>query len=90
MAPRHNFETPDDVTEPPLTPNTGGVRVGADLVGRRPRKASDWKSFSSYLPEDLQRVFRSECMLAGIEVRQGLDEAVRAWLEARQAGKSAG
>ncbi|MFC8223948.1 hypothetical protein ACFUTY_37990 [Streptomyces sp. NPDC057362] len=87
---RHNFETPDDVTEPPLTPNTGGVRVGADLVGRRPRKASDWKSFSSYLPEDLQRRFRSECMLAGIEVRQGLDEAVRAWLETRQAGKSAG
>ncbi|WP_331757600.1 hypothetical protein OG209_40885 (plasmid) [Streptomyces sp. NBC_01383] len=89
MAPRHNFETPDDVTEPPLTPNTGGVKVGADL-GRRPRKASDWKSFSSYLPEDLQRVFRAECMLAGIEVRKGLDEAVRAWLEARQAGKPAG
>ncbi|MDT9686409.1 hypothetical protein RND61_30705 [Streptomyces sp. TRM76323] len=91
MAPRHNFETPDDVPEPRLTPNTGGVKVGADLVGRRPtRKAGDWKSFSSYLPEDLQRRFRSECVLAGIEVRQGLDEAVRAWLEARQADKPAG
>lgn len=88
--PRHTFETPDDVNEPPLTPNTGGVKVGADF-GRRPgRKAGDWKSFSSYLPEDLQRRFRAECMLAGIEVRQGLDEAVRAWLEARQAGKPAG
>jgi hypothetical protein len=88
---RHNFETPDNVTEPPLTPNTGGVKVGEDLGRRRKAAtATDWKSFSSYLPEDVQRVFRSECMLAGIEVRQGLDEAVRAWLAARQAGKPTG
>ncbi|MEU8967060.1 hypothetical protein AB0C89_35925 [Streptomyces sp. NPDC048491] len=88
---RHTFETPDDVTEPPLRPNTDGVKVGADLARRRKAAtaATDWKSFSSYLPEDLQRRFRSECMLAGIEVRQGLDEAVRGWLEARKAGPSA-
>jgi hypothetical protein len=90
--PRHTFETPETVTEPPLTPNTGGVNVGTDL-GRRSRKQGDgiaWRSFSSYLPEDLQRAFRAECILTGIEVRQGLDEAVRAWLEARKASKPAG
>ncbi|MFE9241786.1 hypothetical protein [Streptomyces sp. NPDC007007] len=86
--PRHEFETPDDVPEPPLTPNTGGVNVGAALGRRKVRQGEiDWKSFSSYLPEDLQRRFRAECMMAGIEVRQGLDQAVRAWLESRQASK---
>ncbi|KOU46171.1 hypothetical protein ADK56_31005 [Streptomyces sp. MMG1522] len=88
---RHTFETPDDVTEPPLRPNTDGVKVGADLARRRKAAtaATDWKSFSSYLPEDIQRAFRAECILAGIEVRQGLDQAVRAWLESRQEGKPA-
>ncbi|MFL4497354.1 hypothetical protein ACJ6WD_39880 [Streptomyces sp. VTCC 41912] len=85
MARRHQFETPDDVPEAPLTPNSAGVHAGADL-GRRPKKRqSEWRSFSSYLPEDLQREFRAACIMAGIEVRQGLDEAVRAWVDARKA-----
>lgn len=88
---RHQFETPDDVSEPPLTANTGGVNVGADLGRRRKTAgATEWRSFSSYLPDDVQRQFRAECIMAGIEVRQGLDEAVRAWLEARRAGKPTG
>ncbi|MFJ4412576.1 hypothetical protein [Streptomyces sp. NPDC088910] len=88
--PRHEFETPDDVSEPPLTPNTGGVKAGADLgQPRRKDKASEWKSFSSYLPADLQRRFRAQCALDGIEVRQGLDDAVRAWLENRHASTPA-
>ncbi|MGA5220892.1 hypothetical protein ACPCAE_33150 [Streptomyces cinereoruber] len=89
--PRHNFETPDEVAEPPLTPNTGGVNVGTAL-GRRPRKAAatDWRSFSSYLPDDLQKEFRAACIMAGIEVRQGLDQAVRAWLESQKASKPTG
>ncbi|MEU3978316.1 hypothetical protein [Streptomyces bacillaris] len=86
---RHEFETPDDVPEPPLTPNTGGVNVGAGLRRQMKPGGPAWKSFSSYLPEDLQRHFRAECAMAGIEVRQGLDQAVRAWLESRQAGKPA-
>ncbi|WP_326707963.1 hypothetical protein [Streptomyces cyaneofuscatus] len=89
--PRHEFETPDDVPEPPLTPNTGGVGAGADLGRRRKAAAAnDWKSFSSYLPEDLQRRFRAECAMSGIEVRSGLDQAVRTWLDSRQASKPAG
>ncbi|MFB8023935.1 hypothetical protein ACFC36_35780 [Streptomyces rubiginosohelvolus] len=84
--PRHEFETPDDVSEPPLTPNTGGVNVGVGLRRQRPAFPA-WKSFSSYLPEDLHRRFRAECAMAGIEVRQGLDQAVRAWLDSRQASK---
>ncbi|MFJ5820144.1 hypothetical protein ACIQGT_40595 [Streptomyces sp. NPDC093108] len=86
---RHEFETPDDVPEPPLTPNTGGVNVGVGLR-RQPRTDPGWKSFSSYLPEDLQRRFRAECAMSGIEVRSGLDQAVRAWLDSRQASKPTG
>ncbi|MFD5415219.1 hypothetical protein [Streptomyces nojiriensis] len=88
---RHNFETPDTVNEPPLRPNTGGVKAGAEL-GRRTRRTSDgidWRSFSSYLPEEMQREFRAECILGGIEVRQGLEQAVRTWLQTRQAGRAA-
>ncbi|MFD4050156.1 hypothetical protein ACFWSF_32180 [Streptomyces sp. NPDC058611] len=91
MARRHTFETADDVPEPPLTPNTGGVKVGTDLGRRSSRAAADgtgWRSFSSYLPEDLQREFRAECIMSGIEVRQGLDQAVRAWMDARKTSRS--
>ncbi|MER5418176.1 hypothetical protein [Streptomyces virginiae] len=35
----------------------------------------------------MQREFRAECTLAGIEVRQGLEQAVRTWLQTRQAGR---
>ncbi|MFD5935681.1 hypothetical protein [Streptomyces sp. NPDC060333] len=91
--PRHNFGTADDVPAPPLSPNTGGVNAGADL-GKRSKTTTSagtaWRSFSSYLPEDLQREFRAECILSGIEVRQRLDEAVSAWMKARKAGKPAG
>jgi hypothetical protein len=82
---RYNFETPDDVVEPPLTPNTGGVTVGVDLAPQRKQPATDWQSFSSYLPAGLQRTFRAECILAGIEVREGLAQAVLAWMVTRQA-----
>jgi hypothetical protein len=84
---RHTFETPDDIAEPPLTPNTGGVNVGANLRPAARPPAVKWRSFSSYLPDDLQKEFRAACILAGIEVRQGLDQAVRAWLEDRKASK---
>lgn len=89
---RHNFQTADDAAAPPLTPNTGGVNVGTDLVGRRSKKSADgidWRSFSSYLPDEMQREFRAECILSGIEVRQGLEQAVRTWLETRQASRAA-
>ena len=87
--PRHNFETPDDVSEPPLTPNTGGVTVGADLRRRRKQNGeTDWRSFSSYLPDDLQKSFRAECIMSGIEVRQGLEQAVRTWLQTRKESRA--
>ncbi|MFZ3475450.1 hypothetical protein ACODT4_41395 [Streptomyces sp. 2.9] len=88
---RHNFETSDTVNEPPLKPHTDGIKVGVELTrrGRRTSDGIDWRSFSSYLPEEMQREFRAECILGGIEVRQGLEQAVRTWLETRQASRAA-
>ncbi|MDJ0347505.1 hypothetical protein [Streptomyces sp. PH10-H1] len=38
--------------------------------------------FGTYLPPDLQKQFKARCVLLGIEMRDGVEDAIRAWLDA--------
>jgi hypothetical protein len=88
------FDTADDDPGVPLSPNTGGIRVGsppaprvAGARGRAPKRPP----FGSYMDAQLQREFKVACVVAGIEMQEGLDQAVRLWLahQQEQPGESA-
>lgn len=69
-----------------LTPNREGLRVGEETAaGRQPAGARAERPvrvpFGSYLPPDLQRQFKAACVLQGVEMQDGLEEAIRLWLD---------
>lgn len=61
-------------------------------TARRPKKAAPEEQrtpFSTYLPEKLARQFKAACMLDGIPIQEGTEQAVRGWLESKEAQKQA-
>ncbi|MFI2215130.1 hypothetical protein [Streptomyces sp. NPDC020141] len=86
MSPQR-FDTADEDPGVPLSPNTGGINAGsasaprtAGARGRAPKRPP----FGSYMEAQLQREFKVACVVAGIEMQDGLDQAVRLWLAHQQ------
>ncbi|MCX4547246.1 hypothetical protein [Streptomyces sp. NBC_01565] len=44
------------------------------------RKKNTKVPFGSYLDPDLQRAFKAHCVLSGIEMQDGLEQAIRQYL----------
>lgn len=70
-----------------LTPNQDTLRVGDETampvrpaVARQPEERKARVPFGSYLPPDLQREFKAACVLQGVEMQDGLEQAIRMWL----------
>ncbi|MGW7469552.1 hypothetical protein ACWGJT_34015 [Streptomyces xantholiticus] len=92
MSPRRQGRTADNgganPVAVPLPDDDDGVVVG-DQVGRATRTANGVKRkrppFGSYMDSDLQKRFKAHCVLAGIEMQDGLEQAVTQWLAREQA-----
>lgn len=86
MTPPRDRRRPDSgAANTALTPNTEPLRVGAGAAAQAPAAAPVSKPtmrvpFGSYLPPDLQREYKARCVLLGIEMQDGLEEALRDWL----------
>lgn len=64
-----------------------GVREAAKRQPTRPKRPP----FGSYMDRELQKEFKMACIVADVEMQDGLDQAVRMWLEKQQrANRSAG
>lgn len=67
-----------------LSPNTDHLRVGDETVALKATAPKAEKParvpFGSYLPPDLQREFKAACVLQGVEMQDGLEQAIRMWL----------
>lgn len=65
-----------------LTPQVEKLHVGDTAPAPKPAAADKPKRvpFGSYLPPDLQRQFKAQCVLQGIEMQDALEQAIRAWL----------
>lgn len=96
MSPRERQRPSGAATNTALSPSTEPLRVGdgtATAVGKpargagKPRKSTsqpgkpDRQAFGTYLPPELQREFKARCVLLGIEMQDGTEQAIRAWLE---------
>lgn len=69
-----------------LTPNKNPLLVGDETATLRPAAAPKAEKpvrvpFGSYLPPDLQRQFKAACVLQGVEMQDGLEQAIRMWLD---------
>lgn len=84
MTPPRDRRRPDAAAaNTALTPNTEPLRVGAGTAAQAAAPASKPTMrvpFGSYLPPDLQREYKARCVLLGIEMQDGLEEALRDWL----------
>jgi hypothetical protein len=82
-----------DSSNPALTPNADRLRVGdvAPATPPAPPKPPKPKRvpFGSYIDPELQKELRVACAVDGIEIRDALDEALRLWLEQREASQPA-
>ncbi|MDP9616432.1 MULTISPECIES: hypothetical protein [Streptomyces] len=69
-----------------LKPSTDTLKVGDGTAAQPPAPAKPpaprtrRPPFGSYLDTDLQRQFKAACVLRGIEMQDGLEEAIRMWL----------
>ena len=85
---RRKTVTADSGPTPPLVPNTEPLRVGEETAApRRPAAPSKPQRvpFGSYLPAGLQREFKATCVMQGVEMQDGLEEAIRMWLAHQRA-----
>jgi hypothetical protein len=69
-----------------LKPDVEQLRVGNDTAAPRAEpppapKPKPRAPFGTYLPPDLQREFKARCVLLGIEMQDGVEQAIRAWLD---------
>lgn len=68
----------------PLSPTPEPLRVGdaapAAAPASKPEQARTAVPFSSYLEPGVLRDFKVRCILNGIEMREGVDQAIREWL----------
>ncbi|MCY0947861.1 hypothetical protein [Streptomyces antarcticus] len=67
---------------------TGDVGKPARRVGKPAGKSTSEPvgkparvPFGTYLPPELQREFKARCVLLGIEMQDGTEQAIRDWLE---------
>jgi hypothetical protein len=78
-----------DSSNPALTPNPDTLRVGdgaAVELTLKPAPKPDRPKrvpFGSYIDPELQKELRVACALAGLEIRDALDQALRMWLASR-------
>lgn len=96
MTPRRPRKTVSDSTagNPALTPNADRLHVGdvtpsAPAAPPKPPKPKR-VPFGSYIDPELQKELRVACAVDGIEIRDALDEALRLWLERREAASPEG
>jgi hypothetical protein len=86
MTPRKPRKTVNASPNPALTPNADTLKVGdgtaAPPAAPRERKRPP---FGSYLDADLQKRFKATCVMEGIEMQDGLEDAIRLWLQQRNA-----
>ncbi|WP_331718127.1 hypothetical protein [Streptomyces virginiae] len=85
MTPRERRRPSGTATNTALTPSTESLRVGdgtAPGLGKPARGAGKPArvAFGTYLPPELQREFKSRCVLLGIEMQDGTEQAIREWL----------
>lgn len=70
-----------------LKPETEQLKVGNGTASpeqapaKPPAKAKTRTPFGSYLDPALQRQFKARCVLLGIEMQDGLEDAITAWLK---------
>ncbi|MEU2346960.1 hypothetical protein ABZ745_35045 [Streptomyces sp. NPDC013082] len=68
--------------------STHGQRTAADAAAGAPpapRPQTVRTSFTSALPEALQRAFKVRCIALDTTIQEALDEAIREWLDAHPA-----
>jgi hypothetical protein len=83
MAPRTRKTVDAAATNPALVANSETLIVG-DSHQQRANPAREKKTrvpFGSYMDPELQRRFKAECALMGIEMQAALEEAVHDWLK---------
>jgi hypothetical protein len=95
MSPRRPSRTADNggtttatVPPAPLPDDDDGVIVG-DQVGARNNGKPVRRTrvpFGSYMDTELQKHFKAHCVLAGIEMQDGLEQAVTQWLDRQSRG----
>ncbi|WP_411107780.1 hypothetical protein [Streptomyces sp. cmx-4-9] len=91
--PRERRRPSGTATNTELTPSTEPLRVGDGTApgkpakgAGKPRKATSEPGkparvpFGTYLPPELQREFKARCVLLGIEMQDGTEQAIREWL----------
>lgn len=71
---------------PALRPSTDRLGVGdspaAPSAASPPRRqARERAAFGSYLDPQIQREFKARCVLLGIEMQDGLEQAITQWLK---------
>jgi hypothetical protein len=68
-----------------LTPNRGPLIVGDSKPPvEKAEKPKTRIPFGSYMDPELQRRFKAECALMGVEMQSALEEAVHDWLKKYQ------
>lgn len=86
MSPRERQRPSGAKTNTALSPSTEPLRVGDGTAGKPGKRTSEPGKpvrvpFGTYLPPELQREFKARCVLLGIEMQDGTEQAIRAWLE---------